>query len=210
MPPPGDRLAPRRLAQKAKRTPPQLLQCRCPVRSEQKSLHQICGLGSQPRLAPQGVGQVQAVHGDLNHACQQELRQEHRIAVPGANHTPFGLGPAQSVRLLPSGAEIVGKCDTAELFGRMVLGQSDPSRVGARSETGVGPVVLHCRDLGTDRRRRGQHARQPGNHHANMSQQVAHVPRCTPRRQTPLGRRNPGHLLREPPRLKPKRFNYPP
>ncbi|MFD1275492.1 hypothetical protein ACFQ51_39585 [Streptomyces kaempferi] len=67
-------------------------ECRCPIRSEQKTLHQIGGLGSQPRLTPQGVGQVQTVHGDLGHARQQELRQEHRIAVPRANHTPFGLG----------------------------------------------------------------------------------------------------------------------
>lgn len=47
-----------------------------------------CAARVHPWLAFQSGGQVQAVHGQFQDACAQELREQHAVAVPGLHDAP--------------------------------------------------------------------------------------------------------------------------
>jgi hypothetical protein len=55
---------------------------------QQQILGDVCCQRGHPWLAVEGSGQVQAVHGEFQDACAQELGEQHAVAVAGLHDTP--------------------------------------------------------------------------------------------------------------------------
>ena len=125
---------------------------------QQKVLADLRGLGCHPRLAVQGRGQVQAVHGEFQDARPEELGEQHAVAVPGPHHAPGRRVPQRQFRLPPGGLKITRPGRRAGQGCGPALRGLDPAGVRGRGEPPVGPVVP----------RRGDEVRSGGSGAASM------------------------------------------
>jgi hypothetical protein len=110
--------------------PTQLVGGRHLLCAEKQLQHGVTGRRGEPGFASECISQVEAVDSDFDDSGEQELRQEHGVAMTRPDGTAGRLDPAQPVDPLPGRGEILGEGGTISRLCCSILSRSDPGTVG--------------------------------------------------------------------------------
>ena len=154
-------------------------------RAEQQTPHHVQRLRRHPRVPAQRVRQVHPVHRQFQHPRHQEIRQQHRITVPGHHH------PVHRFRGQPGRQFPPGRLQHPPRLGRVrpplrhPHGSLHPVGVHRGGEPHIRRVVPRGRHQGARPLRRVgvQHHQDPVQSAHRVHGQRRHVPGRTPRRQ---------------------------